>query len=284
MARSSSKRRSGLRIAGARGPSDVRRCLVRYARWLRERVDFPVRVTVYLSPRTVLATPAGALEHSILFVSPDRRESPYIRIASGDYADLLRERGRDNALAAYLGSLSHEVVHYRQWIERKPLTERGVDRKARAMVNAYMKCVDRPLETRDSDNAFIGEWNDRLQEHLDRGRWPEAKRMLRRTVARWPKNHLGLYDLAYCEYRQRRYAPALRVIRRAHALKPRCPAVLRSYAHIALANGKPKLALGLCELILARTLRSLASGACGEGLSAARKLRTDARALAKRCR
>jgi tetratricopeptide (TPR) repeat protein len=151
------------------------------------------------------------------------------------------------------------------------------------MVDDYATCVDRPLETRDSDNAFIGEWNDQLKEHLDRGRWPEAKRMLRRTVARWPKNHLGLYDLAYCEYGQRRYAQALRVIRRAHALKPRCPSVLRSYAHIALANGKPELALELCERILARTPRSLASGACGEGLAAARKLKADARALAKRC-
>ena len=262
----------------------MRRCLQRYARWLREQVKFPVRVPVYLSPRKRLVTLDGGRAFATCFLPFDRREEPYIRIATGEYVEARRKQGRDSALASYIDGLSHEIVHYRQRIERKPLTERGVDRKARAMVNAYMKCVDRPLETRDSDNAFIGEWNDRLQEHLDRGRWPEAKRMLRRTVARWPKNHLGLYGLAYCEYRQRRYVPALRVIRRAHALKPRCPAVLRSYAHIALANGKPKLALGLCELILARTLRSLASGACGEGLSAARKLRTDARALAKRCR
>lgn len=261
----------------------MRRCLQRYARWLREQVDFPVRVTVYLSPRKMLLTRAGDSAQSILRVPTDRRESAHILIAAGDWNELLRERGRDNALAAYLHVLSEEIVFYRQWIERKQPARRAAERKGEALVRAYAKCVDRPLETRESDNAFIGEWNEMMQEHLDRGRWPEAKRMLRASLSRWPKNHMGLYDLAYCEYRQRRYAQALRVIRRAHALKPRCPAVLRSYAHTALANDRPKLALELCERILARTLPSLASGSCGEGLAAARAYKSDARALAKRC-
>lgn len=278
------QRREGLRIVGGRGPRDVRRCLVRYARWLRERVEFPVRLTVYLSPRKVLTTSAGALEHAILFVDPDRSEPPYILIAAGDWNELRRERGRDNALSAYLHVLSEEIVHYRQWIERKPPSRRGAERKGDALVAAYAKCVDRPLETRESDNAFIGEWNDMLQEHINRGRWPEAKRMLRTALAHQPKSHLWLNYLAFCEYEQGRLAPALRLVRRAQALKPRCPSVLIIHARIAHANGRTKLARELCERILARTPRSLASGACGEGLAAARRLRSDARALAKRCR
>jgi tetratricopeptide (TPR) repeat protein len=283
MARSSPKRRSGLRIVGRRGPSDVRRCLQRYARWLREYVNFPVRVPVYLSPRKELKLSDGQSASASILTPFDRRQEPYIRIAAGDYAELLRERGRDRALAAYLGSLSHEVVHYRQWIERKPLTERGVIAKASAMVDDYATCVDRPLETRAKDNASIGTWLNLVQVHINQGRWAKAKRLLRAELAGEPDNHLLLNYLAYCELEHRCYAPALRAVRRAHALEPRCPSVLIIYARIAFANGKPGLALELCERILARSPRSLASGACGEGLAAARKLKADARALAKRC-
>lgn len=261
----------------------MRRCLQRYARWLREYVNFPVRVPVYLSPRKELKSRNGGTASATCFLPFDHREEPYIRIATGDYRELLRERGRDNALAAYLGSLSHEVVHYRQWIERKPLTERGVIAKASAMVDDYAKCVDRPLDTRDSDNASIGSWLDLVQVHINHGHWAKAKRLLRAELPREPENHQLLNYLAYCELEHRCYAPALRTVRRAHALEPRCPSVLIIYARIALANDKPKLALELCERILARTLRSLASGSCGEGLAAARGYKSDAQKLAARC-
>lgn len=261
----------------------MRRCLQRYARWLREYVNFPVRVPVYLSPRKELKLMDGQTASASILTPFDRRQEPYIRIAAGDYRDLLRERGRDNALAAYLNSLSHEVVHYRQWIERKPLTEKGVIRKAKTMVDDYATCVDRPLETRAKDNASIGSWLDRVQVHINHGHWAKAKRLLRAELAGEPDDHLLLNYLAFCEIEHGCQASALRAVRRAHALEPRCPSVLIVYARIALANDKPKLALELCERILARTLRSLASGSCGEGLAAARKLKSDARALAKRC-
>jgi hypothetical protein len=73
-----------------------------------------------------------------------RHEEPFIRIATGDYPALKRERGRDNALAAFITSLSHEVVHYRQWVETGEISERGVASRARSMLRRYADTVDRP--------------------------------------------------------------------------------------------------------------------------------------------
>jgi hypothetical protein len=136
--------RTGIRICGARGHKDVRRALTRYARWLRANFEFPIRVPVYLYPHSFLVTGDGR-ECSASFFEPyDRRVEPYIRIATGDYSQLKRELGRDNALATYIVSLSHEVMHYQQWIAGRIVSERGVATQAVRMLRAYELTVDRP--------------------------------------------------------------------------------------------------------------------------------------------
>ena len=54
--------RQGLRIRGDRGHPVVHRALVRYARWLRIHVEFPIRVHAYgrdSGSRTVLPPATG---------------------------------------------------------------------------------------------------------------------------------------------------------------------------------------------------------------------------------
>ncbi len=65
-------------------------------------------------------------------------------IATGDYPELLAESGRNNALAAYLCSLSHALVHYWQWLETGAITERVVVVRAVNMVRKYARDVDAP--------------------------------------------------------------------------------------------------------------------------------------------
>jgi hypothetical protein len=136
--------RTGLRIRGHRGHPSVRAALIRYADWLRSAVDFPVRVPVYLLPSEHVRTAGGELVSASIFLPWNRRLEPYIRIATGDFAQLRRARGRDSALAAYLSSLSHEVVHYRQWIETGRAWEKGVIAKAQRLVDAYARTVAHP--------------------------------------------------------------------------------------------------------------------------------------------
>src|SRR5262245_11522701 len=108
--------RTGLRIRGARGNAEVRRALVRFARWLRQEHAFPIRVPVYLHPQAYVETMHGRKSSASFFAPWDRGVEPYIRIATGDYPSLKAERGRDDALAAFITSLAHEIVHYQQWV------------------------------------------------------------------------------------------------------------------------------------------------------------------------
>ena len=136
--------RAGLRIRGQRGDTAVRSAVVRFAKWLRTRYDFPVRVPVYLSPRKRLVTMYGESVTASLFAPWKPDVEPYIRIATGDYPADRAQLGRDNALAGYLASLAHELIHYHQWVGTGSISERGVAVKARGIVEAYARTVSRP--------------------------------------------------------------------------------------------------------------------------------------------
>ncbi|QDV72450.1 hypothetical protein [Botrimarina mediterranea] len=136
--------RAGLHIRGRRGHPEVRGAYIRYARWLRQNYEFPIRVPAYLSPGDFVTTMQGHRCSASFFAPWDQTVEPYIRIATGDYPQLRESEGRDNALAAFLNSLSHEIVHYFQWVETGEIWERGVVRRASSMVDRYALTVDHP--------------------------------------------------------------------------------------------------------------------------------------------
>lgn len=131
-------------MRGYRGHPEVRDALNKYAGWLRKSYVFPIRVPVYLFPSETIITQDGKRVAASFFAPFDRNIEPFIRIATGDYPALERDQGRDNALAAFINSLSHEIVHYFQWVKTGDISERGVRAKATAMLRKYSREVDRP--------------------------------------------------------------------------------------------------------------------------------------------
>ncbi|WHY77306.1 hypothetical protein QNH20_25075 [Neobacillus sp. WH10] len=111
--------RTGLRIRCEQGVHpEVKRACLEFAKWLRKEFEFPIRVVVYLKKDYQIKNKFTNELVSATFCAPfDKREEPYIRIATGDYRELLEENGQDDALAAILGSIAHEMGHYYQWID-----------------------------------------------------------------------------------------------------------------------------------------------------------------------
>ncbi len=136
--------RTGLRIRGARGHPEVRQALLRFADWLRMHFDFPVRVPAYLLSRSYVITQGGVRCSASFFAPQQMGIEPFIRIATGDYPSLKAERGRNNALAAFIGSFAHEIIHYQQWIETGEVWEHGVARKVNSILTRYSQTTDHP--------------------------------------------------------------------------------------------------------------------------------------------
>jgi hypothetical protein len=135
---------NGLRIHGKNGHPKVRDSLIRFANWLRQKRAFPIRVNVYLSALPFLIAKNGEKCTGLIWIPDAIDRFPYIKIATGDYEFQMKKLGRDNALAGYLGTLSHELIHYWQWLETDNLWEPGVPRKASHLVDMYSHTTDHP--------------------------------------------------------------------------------------------------------------------------------------------
>lgn len=130
--------RAGLRLRCSNGVnSEVRRACLVFCKWLRKERDFPIRVVVYLKKDDRIKNMDGKLVVATFFAPYDKTNEPYIRIATGDYNELLKERGKDNALVAYLRSIAHEVVHYKQWLKGVNFDEQKANRESKSLIRKY---------------------------------------------------------------------------------------------------------------------------------------------------
>ena len=127
---------------------DLKESIKRFILWLRKNFYFPFRVVVYVkSSKYIIAMDKTAVSGTIL--QPyDRFEEPYIRVAAGDYDENLIRWGRDNAIAATLRTIAHELSHYFQWINEVEKTDRGIEMQAsicaKMIINEYAMSTEHP--------------------------------------------------------------------------------------------------------------------------------------------
>lgn len=96
---------------------EVKRACKEFVSWLRTQYEFPVRVPIYFKAAKSIISIDGEIGVASFFGPNDKSQEPYIRIAVGDYQEMLVERGKDDALAANLGAIAQELSHYYQWIK-----------------------------------------------------------------------------------------------------------------------------------------------------------------------
>lgn len=134
---------------------EVRRSCIQFVSWLRCEYEFPIRVPIYFKATETIKTMNGGNASASFFGPFDISQEPYIRIAVGDYEYLLEQRGQDNALAAILHSITHELSHYFQWIKYHEIWlenndsnikyfERQAKYYAHEIVLDYAEIVDHP--------------------------------------------------------------------------------------------------------------------------------------------
>jgi hypothetical protein len=135
--------RQGIRIRCEKDVHpEVRRACLEFAKWLRSEFEFPIRVAAYLKKDYKIKSQVDKELVSGTFFGPfNKNEEPYIRLATGDYIELLEEIGQDNALASILGTFVHELGHYYQWIDDLELddeeAEEGAENNREYMLNLY---------------------------------------------------------------------------------------------------------------------------------------------------
>ena len=71
-----------------------------------------------------------------------------MRIATGDYQELVAERGKKEAMWSILGTLAHELTHYFQYINQLELTRIGEERQATVYSDYILNDYDEYLSSK----------------------------------------------------------------------------------------------------------------------------------------
>ena len=126
-----SRYRYGLRLRFDKGIStSLRNECLRFAAWLRQEYEFPIRIPIYFKNKKCLKCVDGNSAYGTWFLPDTYRKEPYIRIAVGDYDDLCCKWGEKDAILSVLRTIAHELTHYYQWINGVRLTEKDEERQA----------------------------------------------------------------------------------------------------------------------------------------------------------
>lgn len=128
--------------------AEVRRACKEFCNWLRHNYIFPFRIPIYIKSSYYIKSMDGDKVSATFFQPYDKLTESYIRIAAGDYYDMLNKWDKDQALGAILHSIAHELTHYFQWINDISLTDIGYERQAsvyaKAVVDEYAKIREHP--------------------------------------------------------------------------------------------------------------------------------------------
>jgi len=113
-----------------------------FAKWLRNKYVFPMRVNVYIKNTFYIKAADGENVSATFFGPFDRLAEPYIKIAAGDFYDLAEKYDEFNALCDSMASLAHELTHYYQWLNDAALSEIQEERQAcyyaKKIVRSYL--------------------------------------------------------------------------------------------------------------------------------------------------
>lgn len=127
----------------------VRVSCLAFAGWLRKEFKFPFRLNVYIKKDYRIKAKDGDMVVGTMWRPADYNVEcngyPYIRLAAGDYLDLVQERGEDQTMWIILRSFAHELTHYYQYINNLPLTLIGEERQANVYANRILQAYDEYL-------------------------------------------------------------------------------------------------------------------------------------------
>ncbi len=146
------ERKKGLRLHYNKNIDEkLKLVFVDFSDWMRKTFEFPVRVNVYLKEKPYIVAIDG--DHvSATFWGPfDRSEDPYIKVSTGDYYDMVKEKGVYNAVCSTISSLAHELTHYYQWLNEFEMSEAPEERQAKYYSE---KIVYQYLEERGDDFIY----------------------------------------------------------------------------------------------------------------------------------
>ena len=128
-----------LRFCDEEIDNELRKYLIAFCRWLRERFWFPIKCKICIDYYTYYKDLDNRSKDALsIFYYPRIDDQGYllayprINIAVASYKKQIKKHSRDEVFSHYSGLLSHELTHYFQWClsETDKRTKRSLEIEA----------------------------------------------------------------------------------------------------------------------------------------------------------
>lgn len=126
-------------------PIPVRAFYLSFVRWIRMNFEFPIKVTIYIKDGYRIKAKDGEMVVGTFWRPYIYGTTTYIRIATGDYYELLKQNNEEQVMWSMLLTLTHELTHYFQYINKLPLTEIEEEKQAEKHSNYILQQYDKFL-------------------------------------------------------------------------------------------------------------------------------------------
>ena len=126
-------------------PNTVRTLYLSFIRWIRKNFEFPIKVTIYIKKDYRVKAKDGEMVVGTFGRPYTYGTTTYIRIATGDYYELLKQNNEEQVMWLMLLTLTHELSHYFQYINKLTLTEIEEEKQAEKHSNYILQQYDKFL-------------------------------------------------------------------------------------------------------------------------------------------
>ncbi len=110
----------------------------KYVAWLEVNHSLPKELRIIVTGVSFIRSIDHEHVSSTFWAPFDKEEACYMKISTGDFWEL-EKWGKDSAIYSTLNSISHELIHYHQWLEDKELHGNETDKKATLLTNEYVE-------------------------------------------------------------------------------------------------------------------------------------------------
>ncbi|WP_332375157.1 hypothetical protein [Lactococcus cremoris] len=117
----------------------IKKEIFRYFVWLDKNYEFPKKIVIYISGGKFVFGEIAWKEKMLtnFSVFPEKGDGSILKMACGDYIELLKEYDFQDMLGIMLFSLSENIQNYYQWVDDLEFDEEKAKESAQEMLDEY---------------------------------------------------------------------------------------------------------------------------------------------------
>ncbi|WP_301389549.1 hypothetical protein [Enterococcus entomosocium] len=116
--------------------------IINYIEWLSKNYEFPLQVDINITGAKFVYNSITVEKVIGTFYAPfDKTERSRIKISTGDFAQLMKLHGKEDAIFYMLETISHEIQHYYQWVDDLDFDEEDAEYGATELTTEYMESL-----------------------------------------------------------------------------------------------------------------------------------------------